>query len=48
MDDLDFETYSVNIDSYCYSNDFDEYDLFGDRLEDDTCTNELANNIIYE
>lgn len=32
-DDFNFEAFAVNIDSDCVSDDFDCYDLFGDRVE---------------
>lgn len=34
-DDFNFEAFAVGIDSDCISNDFDDYDLFGERIEED-------------
>lgn len=33
-DDFNFEAYAVNVDSDCVENDFDCYDLYGDRVEE--------------
>ncbi len=33
-DDFNFEAYAVNVDSDCVENDFDYYDLYGDRVEE--------------
>lgn len=28
------DDYGISIDSDCYSNDFDDYDLYGERMEE--------------
>lgn len=30
----DFEDYAINVDSECLDQDFDDVDLFGEKLED--------------
>ena len=35
IDDFNPEEFAVNIDGDCYQDDFDEYDLFGEIMEDD-------------
>ena len=32
-EDFNFEAFSVNVDSDCITNDFDDYDLYGEILE---------------
>lgn len=30
----DFDTFAINIDSDCVTDDFDNYDLYGDKVEE--------------
>ena len=34
-EDFNFEAFSVNVDSDCITDDFDNYDLYGEIMEDD-------------
>lgn len=45
-DDFNFEAYAVGIDSYCISNDFDDYDLYGEIMEDSD--DNYGDNIKFE
>lgn len=46
-DDFNFEAFSVNVDSDCITNDFDDYDLFGEITENDNFDN-FGDNIEFE
>lgn len=46
-DDFNFEAFSVNVDSDCITNDFDDYDLFGEITENDNSDN-FGDNIEFE
>lgn len=41
-----FDDYTIQIDSDCVENDFDEYDLYGERMEDSS--DDFGNNIEFE
>lgn len=43
-EDFNFEAFAVNIDSDCISDDFDDYDLFGERMEEER--DNFGDNII--
>ena len=34
-EDFNFEAFSVNVDSDCINDDFDNYDLYGEIMEGD-------------
>ena len=34
-EDFNFEDFSVDVDSDCVTNDFDDYDLYGEIMEGD-------------
>ena len=42
----DFDAYKVQVDSDCVSSDFDDYDLYGERMVGDD--NESDTNIEFE
>ena len=46
-EDFNFEDFSVNIDSDCVANDFDDYDLYGEIMEDDN-HDDYGNDIKFE
>ena len=46
-DDFNFEAFSVNVDSDCITNDFDDYDIFGEITENDNFDN-FGDNIEFE
>ena len=37
-EDFNFEDFSVDVDSDCVTNDFDDYDLYGEIMEDDNAS----------
>lgn len=43
MDDEDVLMYGVEVDSDCVEHDFDDYDLYGERMESE---NEEETNIL--
>uniref|UniRef100_A0AAU8MJU0 Uncharacterized protein n=1 Tax=Geladintestivirus 5 TaxID=3233137 RepID=A0AAU8MJU0_9CAUD len=38
-EDFNFEAFSVNVDSDCITKDFDNYDLYGEIIENDNHEN---------
>lgn len=46
-EDFNFEAFAVNVDSDCVTDDFDEYDLYGERMEENE-SNSDADNLILE
>lgn len=46
-DDFDFKTFSVDVDSDCITNDFDDYDLYGEIMEDNN-NDDYGNDIKFE
>ena len=45
-EDSNFEAFSVNVDSDCITEDFDNYDLYGEIMEDNN--NDYGNDIEFE
>ena len=45
-DNFDFDTFAVNIDSDCVTDDFDNYDLYGERMEETNDT--FGDNLEFE
>ena len=41
----DFDAYSVDMDSECFNQDFDDVDLYGTRLEENEYSNSFGNEI---
>ena len=46
-DNFDFEAFSVNVDSDCVINDFDDYDLYGEIMEGNN-NDDYGNDIKFE
>ena len=46
-DDFNFEAFSVNVDSDCITDDFDNYDLYGEIIEGDN-HKDYGNEIKFE
>ena len=46
-EDFNFDMFSVNVDSDCITNDFDDYDLYGEIMEDNS-NNDYGNDIEFE
>lgn len=46
-DNFNFEAFSVDVDSDCITNDFDDYDLYGEIMEDNS-NNDYGNDIKFE
>ena len=46
-DDFDFEAFSVDVDSDCVTNDFDDYDLYGEIMEGNN-NDDYGNDIKFE
>lgn len=45
-EDFNFEAFSVNVDSDCITDDFDNYDLYGEIME--ASNNNYGNDIEFE
>lgn len=43
----EFDNYAIDIDGDCLSNDFDDYDLYGERMEEDS-SDDFGNNLILD
>lgn len=49
IDYNDFDTFATNIDSDCLNRDFDDYDLYGERMEEsDRLYSDLGDSIDFE
>ena len=46
-EDFNFEVFSVNVDSDCITDDFDNYDLYGEIMENDD-SEDYGNEIEFE
>ena len=46
-EDSNFEDFSVNVDSDCITEDFDNYDLYGEIMEGDNY-DDYSNDIEFE
>lgn len=42
------DDYSVDIDSYTYAHDLDEYDLYGEIMTDNENNDDFGSNLILE
>lgn len=45
-EDFNFDMFSVNVDSDCINEDFDNYDLYGEIMEDND--SDYGDNIKFE
>lgn len=45
-EDFNFDMFSVNVDSDCITEDFDNYDLYGEIMEDNDL--DYGDNIKFE
>ena len=45
-EDFNFEAFSVNVDSDCITKDFDDYDLYGEIMEESN--DNYGDNIKFE
>ena len=43
-----FDDYAVDIDSDCLHNDFDDYDLYGERMEENEHQDGYGDDIEFE
>ena len=46
-DDFEFRAFSVDVDSDCVTNDFDDYDLYGEIIEGNN-NDDYGNDIKFE
>lgn len=46
MEDI-FDDYAIDIDSDTIASDFDNYDLYGERMDDDCC-DDYGNDLVLE